>query len=302
VSGRVLVAGATGVVGRHLIPRLLADGWAVDALVRLAEDSERLPGGARPIVADLLDPSVARATKGSAAVIHAASAIPNDRAAPKEAWKTNDRIRREGTRHLLAGAEEHGALFVLQSVTMIYAPAGSDWIDATNARIAPGENLVSMLDAERLVRASSVRSLILRQGLLFGADAGASAALLTSVGARALPKISDLDCWQSLLHPDDFADAVRAALRMELTGIYDVVSDLATTSQLVATAASLLAANPPAEMTFAEARQRLDPGLYSAWYSSRRVSAQRLADQGVIPTHTWADMLKQAYDRHTNPG
>jgi len=98
----VLVAGATGVLGRALVPRLLAGGHSVRAVARGASTAD-LPAAVEPIDADVLEDDLLELVCGCDAVVHIATAIPTDPFAP-DAWELTARLRTAGTRRLLDAA------------------------------------------------------------------------------------------------------------------------------------------------------------------------------------------------------
>src|SRR5262245_45398286 len=122
---RVFVAGATGAVGKRLIPALVEAGHEVIGTTRSAAKADQVrAGGAEPVVVDVLDADAARAavmdTKPDA-VVHQATALAsmgtNLRKFDAEFALTN-RLRTEGTDHLLAAARDAGTQrFVVQSFT-----------------------------------------------------------------------------------------------------------------------------------------------------------------------------------------
>jgi nucleoside-diphosphate-sugar epimerase len=118
---RVFVAGATGALGRQLLPRLVAEGHEVTGMTRTAAKQDLVRSlGARPAVADALDPDqVARAVAEAEpeVIVHELTAISsfNPRRVDRDFAQTN-RLRTEGTDHLLAAARAVGAKrFVVQS-------------------------------------------------------------------------------------------------------------------------------------------------------------------------------------------
>ncbi|MEY2455437.1 MAG: hypothetical protein QOK06_531, partial [Acidimicrobiaceae bacterium] len=97
---RVFVAGATGVLGRATVPRLIEAGHEVTGVARSPEKAAQLVAqGARPVEVDLFDPAAVRATvQDHDAVVHMATSIPPlTKCWRTMAWATNDRLRREGT-------------------------------------------------------------------------------------------------------------------------------------------------------------------------------------------------------------
>ena len=112
----MLVAGATGVIGRPLVPLLVARGYTVAGLTRSQPDVVRALG-AQPIVCDVYD--LERLKRLVAAfdpevVVHLLTDLPDDRAELPDYLERNARIRREGTRNLLDAAP--GAYVIAESV------------------------------------------------------------------------------------------------------------------------------------------------------------------------------------------
>ncbi|HEX7084126.1 MAG TPA: NAD(P)H-binding protein [Gaiellaceae bacterium] len=118
---RVFVAGATGVIGRRLVPLLVAAGHEVAGLTRDPAKADLLRTlGAEPAVADVYDADGLRdavVAFAPDAVVHELTDLPDDAALLAERRGANARMRREGTRNLLAAANAAGATrFVAQSV------------------------------------------------------------------------------------------------------------------------------------------------------------------------------------------
>jgi nucleoside-diphosphate-sugar epimerase len=112
---RILLAGATGVIGRQAVPVLAAAGHEV---VGLARTLARLPD-AEPVAADALDPAAPDV------IVHMLTAIP-DPADPRHLARDmapTNRLRTQGTANLLAAAD--GARVIVQGVAYAYDPAGS---------------------------------------------------------------------------------------------------------------------------------------------------------------------------------
>jgi uncharacterized protein YbjT (DUF2867 family) len=118
---RIFLAGATGVIGVRLVPLLLAGGHRVAGLTRSPEKADHLRAlGAEPVVCDVFDAAALEDAVVSFrpdAVLHELTALPDDEASIPEFGEANARIRREGTRNLLAAARAAGAgRFLAQSV------------------------------------------------------------------------------------------------------------------------------------------------------------------------------------------
>src|SRR3954451_21857061 len=124
---RVFVAGATGVIGRQLVPLLQAAGHEVSALIR---DPRRAPAGVQALRGDALSRAATMDALLEAqpdAIVHELTALPefvNPRRMRSQMAPTN-RLRREGTANLLAAADAVGVRrFVVQSIAFAYAPVG----------------------------------------------------------------------------------------------------------------------------------------------------------------------------------
>lgn len=154
---RVFVAGASGVIGIRLVPLLVAAGHDVAGMTRSREKLVGLRAlGAEPVLCDVYDADGLReAVVGFEpdAVVHELTDLPDDPAAIPELGVANSRMRREGTRNLLAAARAAGAArFVAQSVA---------WPLPGDAGLAVEELERSVLDAGGVV---------VRYGRLYGAD------------------------------------------------------------------------------------------------------------------------------------
>src|SRR5581483_11283470 len=103
----IFVTGATGVVGKALVPGLAAAGYRISAVSRTAENDERLQSaGAHPVRVDLFDvEALKQALAGHEAIYHLATKIPPmTQIGRRSAWLENDRLRRDGTRNLVEAA------------------------------------------------------------------------------------------------------------------------------------------------------------------------------------------------------
>ncbi|RPH71440.1 MAG: NAD-dependent epimerase/dehydratase family protein [Myxococcaceae bacterium] len=131
---RILLTGATGVVGRHVLPLLVSAGHPVTAVSRTHEQAELLRAvGATPVSMDLFDPaSVRSAVQGHDVVINLATHMPSSlfRMLLRRSWRENDRIRREGSATLASAAAATGVRrFIQESFAPIHEDGGADWID-----------------------------------------------------------------------------------------------------------------------------------------------------------------------------
>jgi nucleoside-diphosphate-sugar epimerase len=118
---RIFLAGASGVLGVRLVPLLVADGHVVAGMTRSPGKAESLRAlGAEPVVCDVYDEATLSdlvVTFQPELVMHQLTDLPDDEASLASAGNANARMRREGTRNLLAAAEASGASrFLAQSV------------------------------------------------------------------------------------------------------------------------------------------------------------------------------------------
>lgn len=144
---RVFLAGASGVIGVRLVPLLVAAGHDVAAMTRTQAKAEQLRClGAQPVICDVFDLDAlceAVPAFGAEAVIHQLTDLPDDPAHIPELAGANARMRRQGTRNLLAAANAAGAArFVAQSVA---------WAIPGDGGAAVEEHEHSVLDAGGVV-------------------------------------------------------------------------------------------------------------------------------------------------------
>lgn len=227
---RVFVAGATGVIGRRVVPALVAAGRAVTALGRSPEKREALArAGATPADVSLFDPdALARAVAGHEVVINLATHIPSARRMLLPgAWRENSRLRRAGSANLAEAALAGGATrYIQESFALIYADAGDRWIDET-APMAPARYNRAIVDAEAAAERFTRRGgagVALRFAGFYGSDSPQMHDLLKFVRKGFAPLPGGRDAFFSSVSHDDAAAAVLAALVVP-AGVYNVVDD-----------------------------------------------------------------------------
>ena len=261
---RIFVAGATGALGRRLVPLLVAGGHDVVGLAR----SERRAGlvrelGATAVVADALDAGALEQAVAEArpdVVVHQLTALAGgmDARNVDRSFAATNRIRTEGTDNLLAAARAAGAgRFVAQSFAgWPYAREGGpvkseeDPLDEhppANAR----ETVAAIRHLERAVLGAEwVTAVVLRYGAFYGPgtslDAAPDAEIAALVRRRRFPVVGDGGGVWSLVHIDDAASATVAAIERGGAGIYNVVDDEpAPVSEWLPALASALGAKAP---------------------------------------------------------
>ena len=149
---RILISGATGVIGRRAAPLLLAQGHAVSAIVRSPAAGEGLARmGAICVSADLFDIAALRkVAAGHDAIINLATHMPSAawKMLFRRSWRLNDRIRTEGSANMADAALSAGVGTLIQeSFAPTYPDSGDKWIDETKA-LEPSAYNRTVLDAE----------------------------------------------------------------------------------------------------------------------------------------------------------
>ena len=238
---KVLVAGATGALGRQLVPKLAARGHEVFGMTRTESKRDVLRSmGATPVVADALDPdSVANAVAESdpQVIVHQLTALSSsiDLRHFDRDFELTNRLRIEGTDHLLAAGRAIGVKrFVAQSFAgWPFARRGGpvkseeDPLDP-----APPDEMRRTLEAIRHVEeavtgAEWTTGIVLRYGGFYGP--GTSIAPegehLELIRKRRFPVVGDGGGVWSFIHVEDAADATVAAVERGSRGIYNVVDD-----------------------------------------------------------------------------
>jgi nucleoside-diphosphate-sugar epimerase len=217
---RVFLAGASGAIGRRLVPLLLRAGHTVTGTTRSAATAEALArAGVAPAVLDVFDAgAVADAMKAARpdVVIHQLTDLPHefDQARIAASYASNARIRMQGTRNLIVAAQATCARrFVVQSIAFAYAPGGEPHLETDPLNLADPVRAMTVkgaVDMEaQVLGAPGITGIVLRYGLLYGpstwyetsaprpgvhVDAAAHAALLALTrGAAGVYNIADDD-------------------------------------------------------------------------------------------------------------
>jgi nucleoside-diphosphate-sugar epimerase len=260
---KVFVAGATGALGRQLVPMLVANGHEVTGMTSKPEKQEVVRAlGARPVVADALDPeAVAQAVAQAEpeVIAHELTALSGaiDLRDFEKTFAQTNRLRREGTDHLLAAGRAVGVKrFVAQSFAgWPFARTGGpiktedDPLDS-----APPDAVRDTLEAilyteEAVTGATWTEGIALRYGGFYGP--GTSLGLpdgeqLEMIRKRKLPIVGNGQGIWSLIHIEDAAAATLAAVEHGGRGIYNIVDDdPATSKEFLPAAAELLGARKP---------------------------------------------------------
>src|SRR5215213_5335381 len=237
---RIFFAGASGVIGPVLTPRLVEAGHEVVAMTRTEAKAERLAAdGAEPVVCNVLDADALRDAVVAArpdAVIHHLTDLPQQMTPDqmKSGLEATNRVRTKGTANLIAAARAAGARrIVAQSVAFAYGPKATGLYDESDPLYvdgpAPGaETAAGVAELERQVtNADGLEGLALRFGFWYGPrTAYASDGYFAGeIRKRRLPIVGDGSAVWSFVHVDDVAAATIAALDRGATGVYNVTDD-----------------------------------------------------------------------------
>ncbi len=238
---RVFLAGATGAIGRQLVPRLVEAGHEVHGMTRTRSKEALLRElGAVPVVADALDPEQVAAAVAKAkpeVIIHQLTAIPTalDVRQFDRAFALTNRLRTEGTDHLLSAGQAVGVRrFVAQSYAAFpYARTGGsvkteeDPLDTAPPTVMR-ETLAAIRHLEQAVLAARwTEGIVLRYGGFYGpgtslAPDGEQSEL---VRQRKYPLVGDAGGMWSFIHVADAAEATVAAIEHGRRGVYNIVDD-----------------------------------------------------------------------------
>jgi nucleoside-diphosphate-sugar epimerase len=266
---KIFLAGATGALGRALVPQLVARGHDVVGMTRTASKQDLVRRlGARAVVADALDPdSVGQAVASAEpdVIVHELTALSGpmsmrDARHPDRfsgAIMTN-RLRTEGTDHLLAAGRAVGARrFVAQSFGAVrFARGGgpvlteADPLDP-DSPAPPREAVEAILYLERAVTSIDWgEGLALRYGAFYGPGTSISRARDAEMSApirkRRFPIVGDGGGVWSYIHIDDAAAATVAAVEHGRPGVYNIVDDEpAPVREWLPALAGALDAKPP---------------------------------------------------------
>ena len=266
---KVFVAGATGVLGRALVPELVARDHEVVGMTRSASKQDGLRAlGARPVVADALDPDAVAEAVASAepeVIVHQLTALSGpisirDARRPDRSFAVTmtNRLRTEATDHLLAAGRAVGARrFVAQSIAAFRfdragrpAQTEADPLDP-NPPGALRTGQAAILHLEQAVTTIEWgEGLALRYGAFYGPGTGislaADAVIAAPVRKRRFPLVGDGGGVWSHVHIDDAAAATAIAVERGRPGIYNIVDDEpAPVRQWLPVLASALDAKPP---------------------------------------------------------
>lgn len=259
---RIFVAGATGAIGRRLVPLLVACGHAVIGTTRTVGKADVVrAAGASPVVLDALDQDAVRHALIRAepeVVVHQATALAGftDFRKFDEGFAVTNRLRTEGTDNLIAGMTELG-------VRRLVAQSFAGW---PHARVGgpvkteddpldqdPPDALRRTLDAllhleAAVLHTDGIEGTVLRYGGFYGpgTSLGEGGLQLEGVRRRRFPVVSPGTGVTSFIHIDDAAAATLAAIESGKPGLYNIVDDdPAPVAEWLPALAAAIGAKPP---------------------------------------------------------
>jgi nucleoside-diphosphate-sugar epimerase len=260
---KVFVAGATGALGRVLVPMLVANGHEVTGMTRSPDKQDLVRSlGARPAVADALDPEAvaqAVAEAGPDVIVHQLTALSGaiDLRHFEKTFEPTNRLRTEGTDHLLAAGRAVGVKrFVAQSFAgWPSARTGGpiktedDPLDPTPPEAMRGAHDAIRYLEETVTGAGWTEGIALRYGGFYGPGTSIGrpdGEQLEVIRKRKLPIVGNGEGIWSLVHIGDAAGATVAAVEHGSRGVYNVVDDEpAPTKEFLPAAAEVLGAGKP---------------------------------------------------------
>ncbi|GAB3289749.1 NAD-dependent epimerase/dehydratase family protein [Parasphingorhabdus pacifica] len=282
MSLRVFVVGATGVVGRTLLPQLSARGHHVTALVRREGQEADLAGVDEVATADLLELEPLRLVLKQAApdvVIHQASAWRGSDV--ESAMRATARLRDVGTRNLVTASVDAGVpRMIAQSTVAAYCPNGHDVLDEeaplwTDAPGVWGEAVRAVASLEETVLTNpGIEGVALRYGALYGPGTwyAPGGLIHEQVRGSALPLVEDHVGLTSFTHVDDAASSVLEVLTGGDPGAFNVVdNEPAECAEWLPAYARMVGGPAPVSLTLEQAKAQLD------WLTVHQLTEQRAA-------------------------
>ncbi|MEO8622826.1 MAG: NAD(P)H-binding protein [bacterium] len=228
---RVFVSGATGVIGRRVIPLLVQSGHAVTAMGRSnAKRAVLARSGAKAVDTDMFDRgALRRALDGHEAVINLATHMPSSstRMLLRWSWRENDRLRREGAAALVDAALAAGVgRFIQESFAPVYEDGGDRWLseDWPQRPVAYNRTVLDAESAALRFSASGGAGVVLRFAAFYGGDSRVLHEMVEMIRKGWAPLPGARSAYISSISHDDAAAAVVAALNVS-AGIYNVTDD-----------------------------------------------------------------------------
>jgi 2-alkyl-3-oxoalkanoate reductase len=261
---KVFVAGATGAIGKQLVPMLVEQGHEVTGMTHSPAKQNLIRElGARPALADGLDPEAVAQVVAEAepeVVIHQLTAIQTAKLSRSidKLFALTNRLRTEGIDHLLAAASAVGARrFIAQSFAGWPFERSGPLVKTEEDPLqsVPPKGVSETLGAikyleETVTGADGIDGLALRYGGFYGPETSMAinpdGDQVEMIRKRRLPIIGDGGGIWSMTHIEDAASATAAAVERGEPGLYNVVDDEpAPVAEIVTDLAQVLGVKPP---------------------------------------------------------
>lgn len=286
---KILVAGATGAIGRPLITKLIQAGYDVTGLTRSPKNANFLTQqGATPEIIDIFDADAVHTTLSRIqpeVVIDLLTALPK-KYTPESmiaATALDHRTRKEGGANLQMAAQAAGVRrYLLQSSAFWYAPgvglADEETpfaFDSTPA-IAAGTRMYADIE-HRLLSASTLEGVVLRYGFLYGSGTwyASDGDMANLVRQQQFPIVGDGQGVWSWIHVEDAAAATVAAVEQGELGVYNIVDDRPLELRMWLSAyADWLGAKPPLWVSVADTLKT--QGADAVYYATQLRGASNL--------------------------
>ncbi|MBB5787809.1 NAD-dependent epimerase/dehydratase family protein [Jiangella mangrovi] len=289
---RIFVAGASGAIGRYLVPELVERGHEVVGTTRTAAKAATLRDlGAEPVVLDALDPEAvadAVAKTEPEVIVHQLTALNGPMRTVKRMAAATNRLRIEGTDHLLAAGRAVGVRTVVaQSNYAPLLPDGGRLLDES-ARIDPDppRDIAANVAAIRHLEAAVTGitwgdGIVLRYGGFYGPGTGIETApdavMAGLVRRRRFPIIGGGGGLWSMVHITDAASATVAAIERGAPGIYHVADDdPAPVRDILLGLAGALGAKPPRRVPAWLVRPFAGRGAVEIMTRSRAITNEKI--------------------------
>jgi nucleoside-diphosphate-sugar epimerase len=270
---KVFLAGASGAIGRRLVPMLRSAGHQVTGTTRSEANAEAIrAAGAEAIVVDATDTGLlagALAATGPEVVINQLTALPADYdVRNKHFFDETNHLRGEVAPALARAAADAGAKrLISQSIAFSYDPEG-DWIKDEEAPFGSGRPALVNLESATL-ETPGVDGIVLRYGWLYGAGTwfASDGSIADQVRHRRFPQVGKGTGIFPFIHVDDAATATLAAVERGPAGVYNIVDDApAPMREWLPEYAQVLGAKRPRRVPL---------------WVARRVAGPEIADRGI---------------------
>lgn len=295
---QLFISGATGVLGRRVVKLLTESGHRVVGLSRSKVDEDWLhTHGAEARQGNLFNQEeLCDLASDCDAVLHLATAIPTKSRTTLTDWRTNDRIRRNGTINMIEAALRNKCdLFVTHSVTFIYGDRNGDWVDESSPIPAKQASILqSAVDMEQIVQKATTErdlpAILLRYGSFYSIDSGQTKAMFENIQTGSYPMFGSGNMYWNIIHVDDAANAVLKAVENYKNGLnrfYNVCdNEPVLYRDLLNYVAETLRAKPPISIPVTQVESSLGSHLAEVLLASVRCKNHLIKERlGWMPQY-----------------